>query len=64
MNSSHLYLAHGIAVASIRKIFKGVIEPIVYGERSWGSKQLRKRIGTRLFPVLELFLDVYKFYKL
>jgi len=64
MSSGHLYLAHGIAIASIKKILKGIIEPIVLGERSWGSKQLRKRIGTRLVPILETFLNLYELYKL
>ena len=64
LSSDHLYLAHGVAIPSLRKIFNGVITPILNGEREWGAKNLRKRIFRRLGPILEMILEMYKIYNL
>ena len=64
LRSGHLYLAHGIRIMSVKKIFKGIIEPIVEGERNFGMNKLRRRITSRLAPVLELILSMYEAYNL
>ncbi len=64
MSSVHLLLRHGIKVLSMRKIFNGIIKPIVEGEREFGQNKLRMRIATRLTPLLETMLDIYKSYDL
>jgi len=64
LRSDHLYLAHGIRIMSVKKIFKGIIEPIVEGERNFGMNKLRRRITSRLAPVLELILSMYEAYNL
>jgi len=63
-SSDHLYLSHGIGIPSAMKIFRGIIEPILEGERSFGPRNLRKRIVKRLTPILELILNLYKVYNL
>lgn len=61
LSSAHLLAAHNIRIMSAKKIWRGIIQPILNGERSFGGKHIRKRITRRLVPILDNILNAYTY---